>query len=384
MTVLAFLGAAAPSITVSLVLGIAVAAAVFVLMSVRRPRTQANRWVVAIITAIVVALLAFGALAIGQAYTTVNYGTVALVVRFGGLTGEVFEPGLHWRTPFIDRLVIIPTIVRSYETSDNPDTSEANYRDYPVTAQTVDGQQITIKYTVLFRIPANKAADIVQNIGFVEEVVENVVKAHSRNLTRLHAQKFTAENLYSGEGIFSYESTVQESLAQELDRAGIILNDFLVRKIDFDEEYIRAIEQQQIAQEAIETARYNSEAAEYEKERQIRLAQAEAERTKLQAAADAERQRLLADSEAYSIKARAEADAERQRLLAEAEAYSIEKRGEALKEFPELVQWEFVRNLQSVQWGILPGEGVTPLMPLPSFEEQPEEGVTITPESPSP
>jgi regulator of protease activity HflC (stomatin/prohibitin superfamily) len=217
-----------------------------------------------------------------------------------------------------------------------------------VTAQTVDGQQISVKYTVLFRIQPENAVSVAQNIGRPREVVENVVKAHSRSLARLWAQSFTAEDLYSGEGIFSYENQVKSALQQQCEKYGVFLADFLVRKVDFDEDYIRAIEQQQIAEEAIETARYQSEAAEFEKASQIRLAEAAAEGTKLQAAADAERQRLLAD----------------------AEAYGIQIRGQTLREYPEIVQWEFVRNLESVRWGILPGDGLTPLIPLPSFDEQ--------------
>jgi regulator of protease activity HflC (stomatin/prohibitin superfamily) len=266
----------------------------------------------------------------------------------------------------VDQVVVVPTVVISYETSDNPESSGADYRDYPVTAQTIDGQQINIKYTVLFRIPASQTVNIVQNVGRPQEVVENVVKAHSRNLSRLWAQSHTAEDLYSGEGIFAYEDAVRNALQQEFDRYGVALDDFLVRKIDFGEEYINAIEQQQIAQEAIETARYQSEAAEYEKERQIRLAEAEAERTKLLAAAEAERTKLLAA-----------ADAERQRLLADAEAYGIEARGKALKQYPELTQWEFIRNLQNVEWGILPDTGITPLIPVP-----PSAGQAESPESP--
>ncbi|MFQ6100109.1 MAG: SPFH domain-containing protein [Anaerolineae bacterium] len=325
-------------------------------MGTRRGRTIPLGVPITIV--IVVAVLIFGVIVVGLAYTPVEAGTVALVKRFGGLTGQVFEPGLHWRTPFIDQVVVIPTVVQSYETSDNPELSGADYRDYPVNAQTIDGQQITIKYTVLFRIPAEGAVDIVQNIGRPREVVENIVKAHSRNLARLWAQNYAAEDLYSGEGIFEYEFAVQDALAEEFGRYGVFLDEFLVRKVEFDEDYIRAIEQQQIAQEAIETAQYQADAAEYEKERQIRLAEADAERIKLQAAAEAERQRLLAD----------------------AEAYSIETRGAALKGYPELVQWEFVRNLEDIQWGILPSEGITPLMPLPSFGGQ--EETPALPESP--
>ena len=317
-----------------------------------------RQWKIPATIVVVAAVFIFGVIVVGLAYTPVKHGTVALVTRFGGLTGAVFGPGLHWRIPFIDQIVIIPTVVQSYETSDDPGASNADYRDYPVTAQTVDGQQISIKYTVLFRLPSRKTADIVQNVGRLPEVVENVVKAHSRNLSRLWAQSHTAEDLYSGEGIFAYQDAVQDTLEQEFEKYGVLLDDFLVRKIDFDPDYIAAIEQQQIAQEAIETAKYQSDAAEYEKERQIRLAEAEAERIKLLAGADAERQRLLADSEAYSIQAR----------------------GKALQEFPEVVQWEFVRNLQNIQWGILPSEGLTPLIPIPSFEGQ--ETIPSPPELP--
>ncbi len=324
-------------------------------------RGKTNRWGVPITIVVGVIVLISGLIVAGLAYTPVKHGTVALVTRFGGLTGTVFEPGLHWRIPFVEQVVIIPTVVQSYETSDDPGLSTADYRDYPVTAQTVDGQQITVKYTVLFRIPSGKAVDIVQNIGHPQEVVENAVKAHSRNLTRLWAQSHTAEELYSGEGIFDYEDTVRDALEHEFEKYGVFLDDFLVRKIDFDVEYINAIEQQQIAQEAIETAKYQSLAAEYEKERQIRLAEADAERTKLLAAADAERQRLLAS----------------------AEAYSIEIRGEALQSFPDVVQWEFVRNLQNVQWGILPGDGITPFLPLPSFEGQ-EQALPLPTPTPPP
>mgnify|MGYP000337453438 CR=1 FL=1 len=328
-------------------------------MSTSFRRRPVRLTITSLVSLIVLLVLFLALITIGSAYTPVEVGTVVLIKRFGGLTGAVLEPGLHWRIPFIDQAIVIPTVVLSYETSDNPQTSGANYPDYPVNAQTIDGQQVIIKYTVLFRLPPQQAVKIVQNVGRTEAVVENVIKAHSRNLARLWAQNYTAEDLYSGEGIFNYEMKVQEELAGELEKYGVILESFLVRKVEFDEDYIRAIEQQQIAQEAIETASYEAEAAKYKKEEQIRLAEAEAERIKLQAAAEAERIRL-----------QAAAEAERQRLLADAEAYSIQARGKALEQFPQLVQWEFVRNLQNVRWGILPGENLTPLLPLPTGEGQ--------------
>ncbi|MBN1487277.1 MAG: hypothetical protein JW981_06505 [Anaerolineae bacterium] len=349
MAILAFLGAAAPSIIVALAVGGLVGGIVWIITR----NSGKGAWGRIVIAGGIVAILIFAALGLAQAYTTVQFGTVGLIVRFGGLTGQAFEPGLHWRTPFIDQVVTIPTVVLSYETSDAPDQSGSNYTDIPVTAQTIDGQQIQVKYTVLFRIPPREAVNIVQNVGYTDAIVQNVVKAYSRNLARLWAQNYSAGDLYTGEGIFSYEQAVREALVSEFSEIGVELNDFLVRKVDFSEDYVNAIEEKQIAQEAIETAKYKSDAAEYEKERQIRLSEAEAQRTK-----------LLAEAAAENTKLQAAADAERQRLLADSEAYGIESRGLALQKYPELVQWEFVRNLQNVTWGFLPSENISPLLPL--------------------
>ena len=109
MYVIAFLGAAFPAIIISIVIG-AVAAAGVAFIFKRRGK---SRLVPMVVTGIIVTLVVFGAAALINAYTTVAYGTVGLVVRFGGLTGQVFEPGLHWKTPFIDKVVSVPTIVQS-------------------------------------------------------------------------------------------------------------------------------------------------------------------------------------------------------------------------------------------------------------------------------
>jgi regulator of protease activity HflC (stomatin/prohibitin superfamily) len=224
-----------------------------------------------------------------------------------------------------------------------------------VSAQTVDGQQIVVKYTVLFRFPATQeSATILQNIGNVSEVVENVVKASSRNLARLLAQSFTAEDLYGGTQVLVYQQVVRDDLLEKFNKLGygLILDDFLVRKIEFDADYVQSIEEQQIAQEKIETAQYDSQAAEFERDRQIRLSEAEKQKQILLAEADARQIELKADADAYGI-----------RVQADAEAYSIDIQGRALRANPMIMQWEFIKNLD-IDWGLLPSDGVVPLLPL--------------------
>jgi len=48
----------------------------------------------------------------------VQYGTVAVITRFGEIVGEPKQPGLHVRIPFIDQVVTYKTQKIIYETVD--------------------------------------------------------------------------------------------------------------------------------------------------------------------------------------------------------------------------------------------------------------------------
>jgi regulator of protease activity HflC (stomatin/prohibitin superfamily) len=280
------------------------------------------------IAVLVVGILIFGGIV--WAAEQVDVGHTRVVKAFGELTGEVLEPGLNWIVPIKESTTEYVTLERTYETSDNPEESNANYTDFPTNAQTTDGQQISVKYTVKFRLSPTTVLQVAENIGDMDAVVEIVVKANSRNLSRILAQKYTAEDLFSGSGIVTYQEDVKNQLNVKLAESGVVLVDFLVRKIEFDADYIQAIEKQQIAQENIETAQYEAQAAEFERDRQIKLA---------------------------------EAEAERKRLLADAEAYAISIKGQALRNNPLVIQFEFVSNLSNVEWGILPAENIQMLLP---------------------
>ena len=53
-------------------------------------------------------VLLFGFIALTSSYRQIDFGSVGMVTRFGRITGRIMEPGLNWKAPFVDR-VIIPT-----------------------------------------------------------------------------------------------------------------------------------------------------------------------------------------------------------------------------------------------------------------------------------
>jgi len=281
-----------------------------------------------------------------SSYTQVQFGTVGMVTRFGRITGRIMQPGLNWKAPFVDRVVVYRTQEMVYvteEMSGGADQRSGTYQDYPTDTTTADGQQISVKYSVRFRIDPTKIEQIANEIGNEEQVVDKVVKFHTRILARNIPKEYEALDLYTG-NIQRVQVEFEEQLRPLLAEKGVILEAFGLRKIDFQDDYVQAIEQKQIEAENVTTEKNRAEQAKWRAQSAIEEAKGEAQAT---------------------IE-NARGDAEKVKLIAAAEAESIRLKGESLKQYPDVIQLEFVVSLSdpdgNVTWGILPQEGVLPFL----------------------
>ncbi len=306
---------------------------------------------------IVGVLLFFAFIALMSSYVQIEYGTVGMVTRFGRVTGQVMQPGLSWKAPFIDHVVIYRTQEMIYVTEEMTEDirhKDGTYQDYPTDTTTADGQQITVKYSVRFRIDPMKITQIANEIGNEEQLVEKVVKFHSRILARNIPKQYAALDLYTG-NIQQVQDMFEEKLRPLLEEKGIILEAFGLRKIDFQQDYVQAIEQKQIEAENVTTEKNRAEQAKWKAQSAIEAAKGEAE-----AAIENAR------GEAESIKLLAVGNAERIKLIAEAEAAAIELKGKILENYPSIIQLEFVNSLKdpdsNVTWGIMPPNSLMPYM----------------------
>ncbi len=253
-------------------------------------------------------------------FVIVQAGNVRVLTQFGRTVGVIFQPGFHIKAPFIQNTVNYSTRQVTYETSDTPESSQANYRDYAVDTTSSDGQQITIKYTIRFAIDGKRAEWILNNIGTMDDLVEKVVKTEARSLSRNIPKKYTAAQLYTAQ-IFDVMKEIGDTLRPTFVANGIILDEFLLRKIDFTEEYFNVLEEKQIAEERIVVEQNVLEQEKIKKEQTI--------------------------------------------VKAEAEARDLEIRGEALRQYPQIIQLEFIQKLSpNISWGILPETGIIPFLDL--------------------
>jgi regulator of protease activity HflC (stomatin/prohibitin superfamily) len=214
----------------------------------------------------------------------VQAGSIEVVKRWGGVTGQQLEPGLHITIPFAETTEVVLTRKVIYETTteDKQAGSNADYKDYPVDTNTSDGQAVNIFYTVRFSIDPTKASWIVQNIGSVNSLVEKVVKTESRIWARNIPRNFTAEALYSGKGTQEVQQEIQAKLDPTFKANGLVLDSVGVREIKFTKEYVDAIEAKQIAAVQVETEKNKAEQETFKKQQRITQAEGQAKEQELQ------------------------------------------------------------------------------------------------------
>lgn len=285
--------------------------------------------IIGVVVFVVVLLLLINSIVIVQA------GNVRVLTQFGKTIGRTYEPGLHVKIPFVQNTVNYSTRQVTYETSDNPESSKALYPDYAVDTTSSDGQQIKLKYTIRFSIDGKQAEWILNNIGTMDDLVEKVVKTETRSLSRNIPKKYTAAQLYSKQ-VFDVQQEIGSTLEPIFTENGIILDEFLLRKIDFTEEYFNVLEEKQIAEERIVVEQNILEQEKIKKEQTI--------------------------------------------IQAEAEAKQIEIKGEALREYPQIIQLEFIQKLSpNISWGILPESGVIPFIDISNLQDQIDSSYIYTP-----
>ena len=268
-----------------------------------------------IVSAIVVIVLI---ILLSQAVVIVQAGTVGVVKRLGAVQAEL-KPGMHLIIPLVDKVVLYPTIKKTYEASDIPGESRADYPDIIITALTSDGQQIKVGITARFMIQPGKAAWILQNLGTEEEYVEKVVKTEIRGSGRRVPTKFAAYDLYTKKS-YEAQQALYDEIGPKFDKNGLILDELVLRNVTFTHEYAKTLEEKQIALENITTEKNKLEQEKIRKEQKI--------------------------------------------VAAEGDAKSIDIRQAALSKNPTIIQWEFVQRLApNIQWGILP-QNIVPMLNL--------------------
>lgn len=284
---------------------------------------------------LIVAALLLGAIGFFSGVAMVDAGE-ACVIKQGGQIQRVENPGFHWKKPFLEKMVCYSTRSVVYEVVNDPNSSEseADYVDFLVDGVTIDGQPITITYTIRYRINADNLSMIHEDVAInMDQVNERVIKFHSRPIVRQILNTHTAEELYLG-GLDTISTEIFDQLAPRFASSGVTLEYFEIKRPGFSEEYTQAIEN-----------------------KQLEIERAEAEKNRL----ETERQTTAVERE------KAERQAEIRRINAQADADVIALEGEALRQNPEVLELRRIEALENADYMIVPDSSM-PIITVPTPE----------------
>lgn len=119
---------------------------------------------------------------VGGFFISVPPGHVACVYDRGrGVLPRVWGPGLHLKIPFWQIAKLFNAQILEYGIRKGFDISKnrESLGDEPVQTTTVDGQDISVTGSILFRIDRHNAPELWENIG--ENMVSKVVRPYSRS-----------------------------------------------------------------------------------------------------------------------------------------------------------------------------------------------------------
>lgn len=217
-----------------------------------------TRTIISLVVLVVIVLLGF------RSFTIVEAGYRGIVLQLGAVQPQVLEEGLHFKIPFIQKVIPMEVRVQKAESSQ--------------VSASRDLQTVTTTLAVNYHLDGVTANNLYRTVG-LEYKARVVDPAISEALKGITAQ-YTAEDLIAKRSEVS--SKVKDALATKLGMYNMILDEINITEFKFSEEFDRAIEQKQIAEQQALKSKLDLERIKIEKEQEITRAQAQAEALRLQ------------------------------------------------------------------------------------------------------
>ncbi|NGX51171.1 MAG: Modulator of FtsH protease HflC [Chlamydiae bacterium] len=287
---------------------------------------------------------------------TINSGTVGVLSTFGKYSTEVQEPGLHFKLPFIQQISVIDTKMQTanYQGEREKNLSEGLITKPKIIVLDSKNLAIGIEITVQYAPIPKEAQTILVKYGknYFEKLINPIVRDVVRNVTgQYQAEEIAVKRTSLG-------NEIEISLREKLSGGPFRLNAIQIRNIELPQIVRKKVEEVQLAkQEEQRLAMIEKQAM---KNQRIKAIDAETEKIirVTQANANSEKQRIDADAEAYKI-------------IKEATALAKANREIAASITPQLIEYQAIK-----QWNgrypttLLGGNQAGLLLQLPTLDSK--------------
>lgn len=217
-----------------------------------------------VVKIVVICLIVLIILILGfNSFTVVKAGHTGVVVNLGKVSNNVLEEGLHFKIPFVSEIVQIDNRVLKTEVES--------------VAASKDLQTISSKVSINYRVNRASSADIYKNVG--NDFTNVIVNPAIQECVKSVAAKYTAEQLITERPVVSTE--MEQAISEKINPYGLSIEVFNIVNFDFTEEFNKAIEAKQTAQQEALKAEQDLARIKVEAQQTVEKAEAEAEAYRL-------------------------------------------------------------------------------------------------------
>jgi regulator of protease activity HflC (stomatin/prohibitin superfamily) len=199
-----------------------------------------------------------------SSFRIIDAGEQGVITRLGKVQGETLAPGIHFVAPVIDKLYIFSTRIRKMEASSD--------------SASKDLQSVTTTIALNFQLDPKNINKLYQEVGV--EWQARIVDPSIQESVKSATAQFTAEELITKRS--EMKAAVTELLKARLSSKYIMVDDVSITDFRFSQEFEKAVEAKQVAEQSALKARQDLERVKVEAEQRVTTAQAEAESLRLQ------------------------------------------------------------------------------------------------------
>lgn len=175
-------------------------------------------------------------------FQTIKSGEVGLRVRFGKIIDSNLKEGFNFKIPYVERIVKVNIKVQKVELS--------------TMAASKDLQDIATVIAVNYRVEGDSASSLYRTVGNSYEQV--ILQPAIQESVKSVISKYTAEEVVTSRTEVSSNSL--KELQGKVSKYGIVIDSFNIINLTFSEEYSNAIEEKQVAEQKLATAKLEAEA----------------------------------------------------------------------------------------------------------------------------
>lgn len=200
----------------------------------------------------------------------------------GGVQENTLANGFYFKKPFFDKIYKIPTDVQTVNLD-------------KVTTQTHDGQYIDTSVDVKYQILGDDALTVFKQFREVDRVNKELVKPVVQRAVEQVTVDYDVFDILGPKRNEVYKQ-INDNVRNELQKFGLTFKSLTILDSDAKDEIELAIQNEAVAQKAIDVAKQEQEKIKVENETKLLQAKTDAEKKAIEAQAEADANKVISSS----------------------------------------------------------------------------------------